>query len=84
MSSTVVISGQLLRDGKAIRDIKLKLTFKEHRVDESAAPVARTIERYELVPTSGLDDGRYTLRYVFDSKQKEDSVRVQGGRLLAG
>lgn len=84
MSSMVIISGQLLRDGKAIRDIKLKLTVKNHRVDESAAPVARTIEHYELMPTGGLEDGPYKLRYVFDGKQKEDSVRVQGGKLLAG
>ena len=85
MSNTVIeiISGELLRDGKA-RSVKLKLTVNELMANESPAPVARAIARAELIPTSGLEDGPYRLRYVFDGKQQEDSVRVQYGMLLAG
>ena len=85
MSNTVIeyIPAQLVQNGKSC-NVKLKLSVTEHKVDESAVPVARTIERYELVPISGLEDGSYTLRYLFNGKQKEDSVRVQGDRLLAG
>jgi hypothetical protein len=85
MSNTVIeyISAELVRDGKA-RSVKLKLTVKELMANESPAPVARAIARYDLVPTSGLEDGPYKLRYMFDGKQHEDSVRVQGGMLLSG
>lgn len=85
MSNTVIehISAELVREGKA-RSVKLKLTVTELMANESSAPVARAIARYALVPTSGLEDGPYTLRYVFDGKQQEDSVRVQYGMLLSG
>ena len=85
MSNTVIefVSGELVRDGKA-RSVKLKLTVKELTVDESATPVARAIARTELMPTSGLADGPYALRFVFDGKPEEHSVRVQGGTLLSG
>ena len=85
MSNTVIeyIPAQLVQNGKSC-NVKLKLSVTVHKVAESTTPVARTIDRYELVPTSGLEDGPYKLRYVFEGKQKEDSVRVQGGRLLSG
>jgi hypothetical protein len=85
MSKTVVeyVSGELVRDGKA-HSVKLKLMVVELTVDESAAPVARSIARTELIPTSGLADGPYALRFVFDGKPEEHSTRVQGGMLLSG
>ncbi len=88
MSTTVLeqIWGELIRDGKTLYNIKLDLTVKELFVDERSMPVDRAISRMALSPmsTKAVVDGRYTLRYSFNGKQHEDSVRVQDGTLLAG
>lgn len=85
MSRTVIeyVWAELLREDKAYK-VRLKLTVKELMVHESPAPVARAVAHIELTPTAGLEDGPYTLRYVFDGKQEEQPVRVQQGMLLAG
>ncbi|HZQ23415.1 MAG TPA: hypothetical protein VFA89_11510 [Terriglobales bacterium] len=84
-SKTVIeyIPGELLQDGKKIYDIKLRLTIKEMMVDELSTPVARAIARRDLM-TTNIADGRYTLRYFFDGKKEEPSVRIERGTMLAG
>jgi hypothetical protein len=87
MSKTVIerISAELVGNGKT-RIVALKLTVKELMADESQTPVARAIDRAELDPESAksIEDGSYTLLYIFDGKKQEDRVRMQGGFMLAG
>ena len=86
MSDTVIehISAELLRNGET-RNVRLRLTVKEMRSNESVAPVARAVARPELMRSSGMsiEDGPYTLRYAFDGRLESYSVRVQSGMLLA-
>ena len=77
------VSAELLKDGKKVFDVKLRLTIKELMVDERSGAAARAIARSELM-TRGVADGRYTLRFLFDRKQEEHRVRIEGGMMLAG
>ena len=79
------VPGELSNGGKSY-GIQLKLTIKVLHVDERTTPVGRAIAKCELVPTRGLaiPDGQYVLRYIFDGKQEQHSVRVEHGMLLAG
>jgi hypothetical protein len=64
---------------------KLKLTIREIMVDEKTEPVRREVYQNELTPMSGMviEDGEYTLRYMFDGQQQEHAVRVESGTMLA-
>ena len=77
--------GELLRDGKKVYDVELSLTVKELWEGSHQMPTDRALAEIRLTPMSGLviEDGRYTLRFAFDGKQREDPVRVQSGTLLA-
>ena len=87
MSKTVIerVSAELVGNGKT-RTVTLKLTVKELMTNESPTPVDRAIDSAELDPSSAraIEDGSYTLRYIFNGKPKEDRVRMQGGFMLAG
>lgn len=76
------VSAELLKDGQKVYDVKLRLTIKELMVDERTGAAARAIARSELM-TTGVADGRYTLRFLFDSRREEHQVRVENGVLLA-
>lgn len=76
------VSAELLRDGKKVYDVKLRLTIKELLVDERSGAAARAIARSELM-TPGIADGKYTLRFLFDRKQEEHNVRIERGMMLA-
>jgi hypothetical protein len=78
--------GELLRGDKVIYNVKLDLIVKELMVDESPMPVDRAIARIALSRMSGItvEDGDYTLRFNFNGRQEEHSVRVEGGTLLSG
>ncbi len=77
------VSGELLRGGKKVYDVKLRLTVKEMMVDELPGRAARAIERNDLL-TTNIADGRYTLRYFYDGKWEAHQVRIEGGTMLAG
>jgi hypothetical protein len=73
-----------LSDGERNYAIHLDLTVKELFANESAEPVSRAIGRMSLSASSSPPNGRYRLRYVFDGKQEEETVRIEHGTLLAG
>ncbi len=80
------VIGELIRDGdEKTYHPKLKLTVNEFTPDQELAPVKRWLDRHDLTPMSGMviEDGKYTLRYMFDGQPQQHSVRVQGGTLLA-
>lgn len=77
------VSAELLKDGKKVYDVKLRLTIKELMVDELSGTAAQAIAQSELM-TPGIADGRYTLRFLFDRKREEHQVRIEGGMMLAG
>lgn len=73
-----------MRDGEKVYTPKLKLTVNEFTPDESLAPIRRWVIGHELTMTGMVvQNGEYILRYVFDGKQQEHPIRVDGGRLLA-
>jgi len=71
MSKTVIeyVWGELLRDGEiAYKNVKLKLTV---RVEDSIpSQIVREVVNHELARIGVLKDGEFTLRYVFDGKQR--------------
>jgi hypothetical protein len=78
------IPGELEGEGRRYT-VKLDITVKELFSNESEQPVDRAIARMALSPRGErVQDGSYTLRYVFNGKQAQDSVRTQHGMLLAG
>lgn len=78
------ITGELEGEGRRY-NVRLDITVKELFSNESAQPVNRAIARMALSPTGErVQDGSYTLRYVFNGKQEQDSVRIHLGMLLSG
>ena len=89
MSSKTVIEqirGELLQHDKTVYMPELVLTVKEMYANETSSPVNRALARVALGRMSGLSvtDGEYRLRYTFDGRLEEHSVRVQNGVLLSG
>lgn len=82
MAMIEYVSGELLQDGKKLRDVELQLTINETMADERSSSVGRLIARHAL--TTKVPDGRYTLQYFFDGKKEQHQVRIRGGMMLAG
>jgi hypothetical protein len=78
------VRGELIREGKTYT-VMLDLTIKQVQPDESETPI-NIIQREALTSVFGpvIEDGSYTLRYIFDGKQEEHRARVQGGTLISG
>ena len=74
------IVGELV--GQKTFPIRLRVTVQEHWVNELDHPVKRTIDKWEAVSLSGIEEGSYTLRFIFDGQQVEQPVRVSYGFLL--
>lgn len=64
---------------------KLKLSVNEFTPDGELSPVKRWLIGHELTPMSSMviEDGTYTLRYAFAGQQQEQTVKIQGGSMLA-
>jgi hypothetical protein len=80
-------SGELLKDGKKVYDVKLRLAAKEMMVDEVEGSARRAAARLDLItnvvrdpvtPLWSIPDGGYKLRYFFDGKTEEREVRIRG------
>jgi hypothetical protein len=86
-SSTVFeyVMAELIRDDGKTYHPKLKLMVREIFADGKTEPIAREIARNELTPMSNMviEDGDYTLRFVFDGQQQGHRVRIDGGTMLA-
>ena len=68
-------------NGKRKYETRLKLTIKE--MYEEASLVAREIERYSVVDGMVVENGTYTLRYVFDGQQREHRKLIHGSVMRA-
>ena len=79
------VHGELLRDGVQAYKPKLKLTVNEITPDERLQPVKRILVSHELSQMTGMviEDGEYTLRYMFDGKWQEHPVFINHGMLFA-
>ena len=73
-----------LEGGGRTYNVQLNLTVKE-LWGQGKMPDDRTVSRIELSKMSGLavEDGSYTLRFIFGGTQEQHSVRVEGGVLLS-
>ena len=75
------VSAELLKDGKKVYDVKLRLTIKELMVDERSVAAAQAIAQSELM-TPGIADGRYTLRFSLRQKKRKGGASgsyIEGG-----
>ena len=79
------VYGELLRDGVPAYKPKLKLTVNEFTPDERAQPAKRILVSHEVstMPGMVIEDGEYTLRYMFDGKWQEHPVFTNHGVLFA-
>ena len=79
------VAATLSGQGKTY-NVKLDLTVRQLQPDESTAlPIKNIIRGEALSPTLPVEveDGTYTVRYVFDARTEEHTARVQGGKLMA-
>ena len=73
-------------DGKVYR-VQLDITpGKAISVDERSTPAFRIPDDVRLSPNSGsgVPDGKYERKFVFDGRPYNDKVRMLGGRLMGG
>jgi len=77
-----VVSGELIGTNKSY-SVSLRLTIQETWSNQSDRPVARAILKAEPLSLSGVEEGSYTLRFLFGGKYEEQTVRIHYGFMLA-